>query len=133
MMGHVMRKFDFCLCEKKRANQLCSNCTADQRLCLRYSDSTISLLPKIRNFKLLAIFYSCTGPFVSDLAGLMSGHILYTTLNWLTMSYCLNSAPVILLSFICLFVFRLNIPVNNFSVMWGRSQCFLGLTSTVGS
>ena len=33
----------------------------------------------------------------------------------------------------CLFVLRLNIPVNNFSVMSGRSQRFsLGLTSTVG-
>ena len=27
-------------------DQLSSNCTADQRLCFRYSDSTISLLPK---------------------------------------------------------------------------------------
>ena len=34
---------------------------------------------------------------------------------------------------ICLFELRLNIPVNNFSVMSGRSQNFLGLTSTVGS
>ena len=29
----------FCLCENKDADQLCSNCTADQRLCFRYSDS----------------------------------------------------------------------------------------------
>ena len=35
--------------------------------------------------------------------------------------------------FVCLFVLRLNVPVNNFSVMSGRSQLFLGLTSTVGS
>ena len=35
--------------------------------------------------------------------------------------------------FVCLFVLRLNIPVNNFSVMSGRSQLLLGLTSTVGS
>ena len=32
-----------------------------------------------------------------------------------------------------LFVLRFNVPVNNFSVMSGRSQRFLGLTSTVGS
>ena len=43
-MGHAMRKPDFCLCENKGADQLCSNCTADQRLCFRYMDSTISLL-----------------------------------------------------------------------------------------
>ena len=32
-----------------------------------------------------------------------------------------------------LFVLRINVPVNNFSVMSGQSQLFLGLTSTVGS
>ena len=36
-----MRKPDFCLCENKGADQLCSNCEADQRLCFRYTDSTI--------------------------------------------------------------------------------------------
>ena len=35
--------------------------------------------------------------------------------------------------FVCLFVLRLNAPANNFSVMSGRIQRFLGLTSTVGS
>ena len=35
--------------------------------------------------------------------------------------------------YVCLFVLRLNVPVNNFSVMSGQSQLFLGLTSTVGS
>ena len=29
---------------KQRRNQLCSNCEADQRLCFRYTDNTISLL-----------------------------------------------------------------------------------------
>ena len=38
-----MRKRDFCLCEKKVADQLRSNCEADQHLCFRYMDSTISL------------------------------------------------------------------------------------------
>ena len=41
-----MRKLDFRLCENKGADQLSSNCTADQRLCFRLTDSTISLLPK---------------------------------------------------------------------------------------
>ena len=41
-----MRKQDFCLCETKCADQLCSNYTAGQRLCFRYSDSTIPRLPK---------------------------------------------------------------------------------------
>ena len=40
-----MRKPDFCLCENKGADQLRSNCEADQHLCFRYTDSTICLLP----------------------------------------------------------------------------------------
>ena len=41
-----MRKPDYCLCENKGADKLCSNCTADQRLCFRYMDSIILLLLK---------------------------------------------------------------------------------------
>ena len=41
-----MRKPDFCICENKDADQLRGNREADQRLCFRYKDSTISLLPK---------------------------------------------------------------------------------------
>ena len=39
-----MRKPDFCLGENKGADQLRGNREADQRLCFRYSDSTIPLL-----------------------------------------------------------------------------------------
>ena len=42
----VMRKQAFCICEHKAADQLCGNCAADQRLCFRYIDSKIPLLPK---------------------------------------------------------------------------------------
>ena len=42
----VMRKPAFCICENEDADQLRSNCAADQRLCFRYTDSTIPLLPK---------------------------------------------------------------------------------------
>ena len=45
-MGRVMRKPDFCICENKDADKLCSNGAADQCLCFRYTDSTIPLLPK---------------------------------------------------------------------------------------
>ena len=44
--SRIMRKWDYCLRKNTGADQLCSNCTADQRLCFRYTDSTISLLPK---------------------------------------------------------------------------------------
>ena len=32
-LNSVMRKPDICLCENKGADQLCSNCEADRRLC----------------------------------------------------------------------------------------------------
>ena len=41
-----MRKTDIFICENKAADQLCGNRTADHRLCFRYIDSTIPLLPK---------------------------------------------------------------------------------------
>ena len=43
-LSSIVRKWDFCLCENKDADQLLSVCEADQRLCFRYTDSTISLL-----------------------------------------------------------------------------------------
>ena len=42
----VMRKPAFCISENKDADQLRGNREADQRLCFRYTDSTISQLPK---------------------------------------------------------------------------------------
>ena len=45
-MSRVMRKPAFCICENKDADQLRGNREADQRLCFRYTDSTIPLLPK---------------------------------------------------------------------------------------
>ena len=42
----IVRKPDFCLCENKGADQLHSNCEADQCLCFRYTDNTSSLLLK---------------------------------------------------------------------------------------
>ena len=41
-----MRKPAFCICKNKDADQLRGNREADQRLCFRYIDSTITLLPK---------------------------------------------------------------------------------------
>ena len=43
-MSLVMRKPAFCICENKDADQLRGNREADQRLCFRYTDSTIPLL-----------------------------------------------------------------------------------------
>ena len=57
-----MRKTDFCLCKNKDTNQLCSNCTADQRLCFRYSvlvQSLFFLNPKFQASSLLLYRLVC--------------------------------------------------------------------------
>ena len=51
-----MRKPAFCICENKDADQLRGNREADQRLCFRYTDSTIPLLPK---FEISSLKPSC--------------------------------------------------------------------------
>ena len=52
-----MRKPTICICENKDADQLRSNCEADQRLCFRYTDSTIPPLLKsgISRFYLFSV------------------------------------------------------------------------------
>ena len=68
-MSLVMRKPAFYICENKEADQLRSNCAADQRLCFRYMDSAIPLLTKSEMSSHLAIFCGCTARFVWDLVG----------------------------------------------------------------
>ena len=48
-----MRKQTICIGENKDADQLRSNCVADQRLCFRYTNGTIPLLPKSKISNLL--------------------------------------------------------------------------------
>ena len=79
-----MDKPTICIGENKDADQLRGNREADHRLCFRYSDSTIPLLPKSENFKLLALFCACTGRFVSDLFG---NHIVGFPTRWLILMY----------------------------------------------
>ena len=45
-INRVMRKLDLSLCENTGEDQLCINCTADQRLCFCYTDSAFPLLLK---------------------------------------------------------------------------------------
>ena len=51
-----MRKTAFYICKNKDADQLRSNCAANQRLWFHFMDSTIPLLSKSKIFKPLAIF-----------------------------------------------------------------------------
>ena len=90
-LSRVVRKPAFCICENKDADQLRGNREADQRLCFRYTDSTIPLLPKSKISKPLAIFCGCTAWFVSDLVGNPEdrfshneGHLLF----FITLPHC---------------------------------------------
>ena len=47
-MSRVMSKPTICICENKDADQLRGHHEADQRLCFRYLDSSIPLLPKYK-------------------------------------------------------------------------------------
>ena len=51
-----MRKSAFCICEKKDADPLRGNREADLRLCFRYIDNTIPLLPK---YEISSLWPSC--------------------------------------------------------------------------
>ena len=65
-LSRIMSKPAFCICQNKGADQLCSNCTADQRLCLHHKDRTIPLLPtyKFQASNHLLLLYSlvCVRP-----------------------------------------------------------------------
>ena len=70
-MSLVIRKPAFCICENKDVDQLRGNREADQRLCFRYTNSTIPLLLMTSEISSLdlAIFCGGTDRFVSDLVG----------------------------------------------------------------
>ena len=57
-------KTAFCICKNKGADQLHGSHAADQRLCFRYIDSTIPLLPKS---KISSLHPSSVAGFVSNL------------------------------------------------------------------
>ena len=48
-------KTEFCICENKGTDQVCSDCAADQPLCFHYIDSIIPLLSKSETSKSLAV------------------------------------------------------------------------------
>ena len=56
-MSRHVGKPTICIGENKDSDQLRSNCEADQRLCFRYSDSTIPLVLKseISSFQLFSV------------------------------------------------------------------------------
>ena len=68
-MSLRMRKPTICICENKDADQLCSNCTADQCLCFRHTDSKIPLILKSKVSSLSLYSVTVQPWLVSDLVG----------------------------------------------------------------
>ena len=66
--------------ENKGADQLCSNCTADQHLCFRYMDSTKTPLlnPKFQAPRLFLRFYRpvCVGPGQKPVTGFLTSWLI---------------------------------------------------------
>ena len=59
----LMGKPTICICENKDADQLRGNREADQRLCFRYSDSTVPLLLKSKVSSSMCLYrLACVGP-----------------------------------------------------------------------
>ena len=75
-----MRKPTICICENKGADQLRGNREADQRLCFRYTDSTIPLLNL--KFQLLACFLTvqtglCWTWYEAKIVGFLTRRLIY--------------------------------------------------------
>ena len=76
-----MRKPTICICENKGADQLRSNCEADQRLCFHYTHSTIPLLSKSKISSLCpsSVHGSpvCVGPSRKPIVGFPTRWLIY--------------------------------------------------------
>ena len=83
-----MRKPTICIGENKAADQLCSNCTADQRLCFRFMDNTIPLLlkSKISSFYLSSVTVQlslCQAGLESQIVGFLMHRLNFIILSHL--------------------------------------------------
>ena len=88
-----MRKPGFCLWENKGADQLCSNCKADQHLCFHYTDSTIPLFSKSKISSLQAIFCALYNTVCVRLVANPEGRFSHVTAH--IFKICLLFFPVI--------------------------------------
>ena len=85
-----MGKPTICIGENKGADQLRSNCEADQRLCFRYTDST-RIVPLFSKSKISSLC-DCTARFVLDL---VVTHIVRFLMHRL-ICICINTCSPVL-------------------------------------
>ena len=90
-LSHLIRKPKICICENKDADQLRSNCEADQRLCFRHTDSTIPLLSKSK----LSSFYPSSEMVQTSFSHPPDKHIpLCACLRY----FCLSTSTILAVS-----------------------------------
>ena len=104
-MSFVMRKPAFWVCENKDADQLRDNPEADQRLCFRYTDSSIPQLPKYEITSLLPSSLTVQARLVSDLVGNPEDRFSH------------NEAHIVKLGFIGVYFFLIFTPKHRLWVL----------------
>ena len=98
-MSRLTGKATICICENKGPDQLRSNCEADQRLCFRYTHSTVPLLSKSKISSLkpssvliqpglcltcletLSLVFPRGGSYVEMSLSIFLSHILYISVR----------------------------------------------------
>ena len=90
-LSRRMGKPTTCIGENKGTDQLRSNCETNQRLCFRYTDSTIPLFSKSK----ISSLCDCTARFVLDLVGTQIVGFLMHRLICICMNTC---SPVLTFS-----------------------------------
>ena len=78
-----MRKLAFCICENKAADQLCGY----QRICFRYIDTTIPLLPKSEISRFYPSFVVVQSGLYRTWSEISKTGFLRTRLNYLLIQY----------------------------------------------
>ena len=124
-MCRVMRKPAICLCQNKDADQLCSNCTADQCHCFRYPlvQSLLWLNLKFQASSLLQkldILFSVR-PGQKPQGPVFSGHGSNDILMILVIRKRLKIRFWTILKTIWFCLIWLKVPVKNSSVILGQA------------
>ena len=86
-LNRVMKKSTFCICENKGADQLRSNCAADQHLSFHYRDCTINILSKSDISSIWPLSVVVHLVFCRTLSETLKTGFLATRLNFIIMTF----------------------------------------------
>ena len=86
-LNHRMGKPTVCIGKNKGADQLCTNCEADQRLCFHYMDSTIHLVLEFKistfwPFSLTVQTGLCPTWSETQIVGFLTRRLIFFIAQW---------------------------------------------------